>query len=253
MPLHRTKMSDHRESQVLKVLCATPQAKPIRREGAHTVIGAVAACAPLRDVHIVRLTEIKTPETFPWSMIFSFSTPDEVAASGRGATRDWCATVWAEFTRALGSGVDTTCLWTEQRAFGSEHDGAKVITSYYSFARGVEPIARDEAMAEHFDMEREQPLYAAVHFSTIADTSFADGDKFDFVFESYIDAADGIKMIYDNPMLERMRAHSRTFLDTDSRRLAFGEVEIVANGGRKAPPFSALAPGLAYSNPRQRP
>ncbi|MGQ0532125.1 MAG: hypothetical protein ACT4OF_05450 [Caulobacteraceae bacterium] len=161
--------------------------------------------------------------------------PTTRVAGGLAATRAWCTTVRAAFDgalAALGDGIDTTCIWTEQRAFGEEHDGAKIITSYYSFAQGVDTVTRDAAMAEHFDMEREQPLYTAVHFNTIVDAAFADGGKFDFVFESYIDAPDGIKMIYDNPMLERMRAHSRIFLNTDSRRLAFGEVEIVASADR---------------------
>jgi hypothetical protein len=174
---------------------------------------------------VLHINEFQTP-SFVWPLLIEFRLPNRLEDGER-----------LERPQALQADLRARCgwlaheslrfVWLAQSRFGEEHDGANIIVSLYSWQTNTTSADRDRNMWTHFDMEREEPDYSAVHFDRSKGEQHLDSNSFDFVFTAYVDDPKGLSRIYSSPRLDLMREHSRLFLDTDSRRLAFGNVEIV--------------------------
>lgn len=133
----------------------------------------------------------------------------------------------SQFHDLLGSSV-LKYLWTNESSyktleFDCVNKPIKLITSYYSWAEDVDPVQRERYMWEHFVLERRQEAYASVHFNGVVDRKWNANERYGFAFESYLINEAEIEKVYKSPLLEEMREHSKGFLNTDTRKLAFGE------------------------------
>lgn len=120
----------------------------------------------------------------------------------------------------LFSDIDPTIRRPEvlrEWGFGQPPACAHVVASGYRWA-DLDAGVRERAMFEHLDLEREQNRYLAVSFLLARDPS----STFDFAFEGWLRDMSMIRELYQGPWLERMREHSKSFLDTGTRALGFG-------------------------------
>lgn len=101
-----------------------------------------------------------------------------------------------------------------------------LITSCYLWNYDCPEEKRKRYMMEHFGMEQKQIYYDYVSFQCVFNKYYESSPRYDFFFESHVPVADGIDQIYGKSALEEMRIHSRAFLNTDTRLLSFGKVEI---------------------------
>lgn len=206
-------MSDIRSHEVL--LALSMNSYPIGQAGidANRSLTDIMATFACPEVHLLHIHEFRTP-TFQWPLMVEFRLSDPLVRDDlRAAVSDRC--------RWLGDGVRFLPL--TQTRFGDEQDGADLIVSLYSWQAATTPAERTKNMWLHFGMEREETSYSSVHFNT------ASGERtgIDFVFQAYVNDPEGLSRVYSSPRLEVMREHSRTFLDTDTRQLAFGKVQII--------------------------
>lgn len=103
---------------------------------------------------------------------------------------------------------------------------SELITSCYLWNYDSPEEQRERYMMEHFAMEQKQAYYDYVSFQCVYNKYYETSLGYDFFFESHVSAPDGIDQIYGKPALEGMRTHSRAFLNTDTRLLSFGKVDI---------------------------
>jgi hypothetical protein len=216
-------------TDVLLVLSGSPWPAGEDGQRARRALADVMARSGCPQAHLLRIDEFQTP-SFIWPLLIELRLP------GRGGQQEQL-----ERATALREDLYDQCgwlehqarqsLWLSQARFGAEHDGAALIVSLYSWQPGTTPETRDRDMWDHFDMEREEPDYTAVHFNRSHGPEHFDNHAFDFAFQAYIDDPAGIPRIYASPRLAAMRAHSTSFLDTGSRRLGFGSVQIITNAG----------------------
>lgn len=228
-------MADTFSNNILLVLSGNPF--PSGRDVADvtSALTDVMRSASCWESHLFHMSDFQT-SSFVWPLLMEFRLPE--ATDEETGERH---------ARALRSDVMAGCpwlahddlrfLWLSQTGFGREDDGVDVIVSLYSWQRSVPPEDRDRNMWTHFDMELEEPDYTAVHFNQPKGSEFFDNHNFDFVFQSYVADPQGLSRIYSNPRLKMMRQHSKSFLDTDTRRLAFGKSQIIrldSSAGRVA-------------------
>lgn len=114
----------------------------------------------------------------------------------------------------------------EQITYGTPVDGAELITSCYLWNYETAPSIRNDTMYEHFLMEQQQEYYDYVAFQLVQEVLTTESPAFDFFFESHVSHPDGINEIYSKPALEGMREHSKIFLNTNTRLLSFGSVDV---------------------------
>ncbi|MFI5993953.1 hypothetical protein ACIBAC_19210 [Streptomyces sp. NPDC051362] len=215
-------MTDTRSHDVLLVLSG--HALPAETAVMDGLTGAMESVG-CRELHLLHVDEFQT-ESFIWPLLLEFRIPGEsdekekTRRAGELRSRLIAECDWLKHD-------DLKFLWLTQTGFGEEHDGASLITSLYSWSRENSPEEREKQMRIHFDMERGERDYTTVHFNTTKGAEHFDNGSFDFVFQSYVDDPEGMNRIYSSSRLEEMREHSKGFLDTDTRRLGFGRVEIV--------------------------
>jgi hypothetical protein len=113
-----------------------------------------------------------------------------------------------------------------QITYNQPVDGAELITSCYLWNYATEPEERNAKMLEHFQMEQCQIYYDYVAFQCVKEKIGDASPTFDFFFESHVSNPNGINEIYEKPALEAMRNHSSAFLNTNSRLLSFGRVNV---------------------------
>jgi hypothetical protein len=222
-------MTDARSTHVLLVLSAAPL--PVRQDSSSAMraLADVMRLASCQEMHLMHIREIKTP-TFAWPLLMEYRLPEEPDEQAKMSR-----------VNSLRSTILARCPWVggdrarflslTQTGFGLEQNGADVIVSLYRWTYAYSPDERDRNMWIHFEMERAERDYSAVHFNVSNGKQYLNNEEFDFVFQAYVNDPRGLARIYSSDSLEIMREHSQTFLDTDTRRLAFGKVQIVKGPG----------------------
>jgi hypothetical protein len=213
-------VSDRESREVVLVLseAGLPEGE-MRSQALEELIEAVSD-AGVREIHVLEVSEFKT-STFIWPLMLELRLPDEFTDSA--ATDSLRRAL--ERCECLAHGRPRFLRY-RQTGFGGEHDGADLIVSFYSWQKATSPDAREREMWIHFDMEREEQDYTAVHFN-VSPSVQVDEEGFDFAFQAYVDDPEGVSRIFSSERLEIMRDHSKTFLNTDTRRLGFGKVQIL--------------------------
>ncbi|MEV4362641.1 hypothetical protein [Nonomuraea sp. NPDC049625] len=209
------------------LLVLSPNPLPDGEDGSAAMesLTDMMASAGCGELHMLHIEEFKT-SSFLWPLLLEFRLPPEADEQVRSQRVGGLRKYIMEHCGWLASG-SPRFLWLRQTGFGVEHDGADLIVSLYSWQESTSAPERERHMWDHFDLERQESDYTAVHFNVSTGQEHFDNGEFDFVFQAYVDDPEGLSRIYASPRLEMMREHSRRFLDTDTRRLGFGRVRIV--------------------------
>lgn len=178
-------------------------------------------------MHVYRITEHKTGDYFGKTNL-NFIIPDSIVNGGVESIIKYCD----ENTMIINIVLDlqecnTKYFILKQYYCGVERDDESLITSSYLWNKEIAEDLRQENMYQHFQLEKNQQLYNAIHFNSSLDIDWRNSKDLDFVFEGYLAGEESIKMIYEQPFIEKMRKHSEGFLDTSTRQLAFGKVKIM--------------------------
>jgi hypothetical protein len=160
--------------------------------------------------------------TMPWNGVIDLFSPEPIdKASYMSTIRPAMVRLFLE---PIASQLNIYIA--SQITYNHPVDGAELITSCYLWNYATRPVERNTKMLEHFQMEQHQSYYDYVAFQCVKEKIGDSTPCFNFFFESHVSNPNGINEIYEKPALEAMRDHSRAFLNTSSRLLSFGRVEV---------------------------
>ncbi|PEK39642.1 hypothetical protein CN568_24165 [Bacillus pseudomycoides] len=178
----------------------------------HTLTGS-------RNIYIYTDLEAQS-EVFNWRTIIDIEIDQDIYNSQKFSNSISSDKLVLEY------GLDFLMMKSASFSKGKYQEGADVIVSFYSWAHALEESEREKALWEHFNMEKDQPYYSLVNFNAGVNENNSTSNPTDFMFEGFVGDPEGLSEIYRSPFLNKMRIHSKLFLNTDTRQLAFGKLHI---------------------------
>lgn len=121
-------------------------------------------------------------------------------------------------------------FYTEKYSNGDCKTIGETIVSSYIWNNDVAEELRNKQLKMHFLLEERQNFYNYYSFQIVKQQLLGVPKEVDFFFDSQIIVPDGVNKIYSSDKLIKMRLHSQTFLDINSRCLSFGYIHYYMGG-----------------------
>jgi len=168
---------------------------------------------------------------FVWGTVFNIEFASSIDISEIHSISEIVINQFQYLYRHILKGDQFIALLTKARSFGQHKNNTSVIMSLYKWNQDINEIERNTNMLTHFEMEKEQQLYSFVQFNSVIRNLGSEILDIDFIFEGELPEPESITKLYSSSFLPLMREHSKSFLDTDTRKLAFGSVYTISKEG----------------------